>query len=73
MMKKNAFRFHSSQSWEDEYQSVLNNIKYVEYVGQVNVEIEYNGDTIKFKSKQIVDSKYRLDKNIPSLISFKEN
>ena len=62
----------STQSWEHEYQAVLNNIKYVEYIGQVDVQIDYNGATTKFKSRQIVDGMYRVDKNIQSIIKFKE-
>lgn len=70
-MKKPAHT-SSTQSWEDEYQAVLNNIKYVEYIGQVDVQIDYNGATTKFKSRQIIDGMYRADKNIPSIITFKE-
>jgi len=63
----------SSQLWEDKYQKVLNNIRYVEYVGQADVEIEYNQTTTRFKSRQIIDSKYRYDKTIPGLIKFNED
>jgi hypothetical protein len=61
----------SSPTWEDDYQRVLNNIKYAEYVGEVDVEVVYNGVTSNFKSRQVIDAKYRVDKNIPQLILFK--
>lgn len=70
--KTGDINLKKENSWEVEYQSVLNNLKYVNYIGQVNVEIQYNGDTIKFKSSEIVDAFYRTDKNIPAVLKFKE-
>lgn len=40
------------------YYKVLSNIKYVEYVTMVEVNINYNGINQTFKSRQIIDAMY---------------
>jgi hypothetical protein len=61
----------SSPTWEDDYQRTLNNLKFAEYVGEVDVEIVYNGVTTNFKERQIIETMYREDKTIPHIITFK--
>lgn len=52
-------------STDKEYNDIINNYKYVEYVNIVNIEIKYNGKTESFKERCIIDGMFKLDKNIP--------
>lgn len=67
---KNNDKENTNNLWEQNYMTVLNNIKYVEYIGEVNVEIMYENVFTKFKARQIIDSMYRNDKTIPYIIKY---
>ena len=63
---------NSFNDWDKEYYKIVRNIKYVEYITNVDVEINYNNKTEKFTTKQIIDGMYRIDKNIQRTINYKE-
>jgi hypothetical protein len=56
--------------WDKQYYKVLRNIKYVEYVISVDVEIKYNHKIEHFKDRQVIDCFYREDESIPRLIKY---
>jgi len=60
----------SFNDWDKEYYTILKNIKYVEYILVVDVEINYNNKIEKFTTRQIIDGMYRIDKNIPRTIEY---
>jgi hypothetical protein len=67
---KNNDKENTNNLWEQNYMTVLNNLRYVEYIGEVNVEIMYENVFTKFKARQIVDGMYRNDKTIPYIIKY---
>lgn len=67
-------QFHTFSEWDKEYYKVIRNIKYVEYVVSVDVELNYKkrNRLEHFTTRQIVDVLYRDDKTIPRTITFSE-
>ena len=65
--------FYTFSEWDKEYYKILRNIKYVEYVGSVQVEIDYKKKNRKesFTTRQVIDGFYREDKSIPRTINFR--
>jgi hypothetical protein len=62
---------HIFNDWDKEYYKILRNIKYVEYITLVDVEINYNNKVERFTADQIIDAMYRIDSNIPRTINYK--
>lgn len=58
--------------WDRQYYKTLSNIKYVEYVNMVQVQLEYKGEFENFSARQVIDAKFRADPNIPYTISHKD-
>ena len=44
---------------------IVNNIKFVEYITRVNVEIEYQRKTERFEERCVVDGMFKFDKTLP--------
>jgi hypothetical protein len=57
--------------WDKNYNNVLNNLAYVEYINRVNVEILYNNKIQKFQEDQILDAIIVKDNSVPSKIKYK--
>jgi len=57
--------------WDKNYNKVLNNLTYVEYINRVNVEILYNNKIQKFQENQILDAIIVKDNSLPSTIKYK--
>ena len=55
-------------SWDQRYYNVLSNLLFVEYVSMVNVRIDYKGKQEQFVSRQVIDSIYPENYDIPTLI-----
>jgi hypothetical protein len=56
--------------WDMKYKNVLNNLKYVEYVNKVNVEIKYENIIEKFETDQILDAIFPNNNKLPSTIKW---
>ena len=56
--------------WNTRYKNVVTNLKYVEYLNKVNVEINYENKTEKFETDQIVDALFPNNKALPSTIKW---
>jgi len=52
------------------YKNVLNNLKYVEYVNKVNVEIKYENIIENFETDQILDAIFPNNNKLPSTIKW---
>lgn len=63
-------KYPSFSEWDKEYYKVLRNIKYIEYVISVDVEIKYKNKIENFKDRQIIDCFYREDETIPRIIKY---
>lgn len=59
--------------WDKEYYEILKNITYVEYVVDVNVSIDYNGNKEIFECRQVIDAMYRKNNKIPRTIEYAKN
>jgi hypothetical protein len=57
--------------WDKNYNKVLNNLAYVEYINRVNVEILYNNKIQKFQEDHILDAIIVKDNSLPSTIKYK--
>jgi hypothetical protein len=55
-------------SWEKEYYSKIRNTHYVEYISEVDVVINYEGEVQKFRTQSVVNSMFKIDSSIPSEI-----
>jgi hypothetical protein len=56
--------------WNTRYKKVLNNLKYVEYINKVNVEINYENNNETFEANQIVDALFPNNNSLPSTIKW---
>jgi hypothetical protein len=63
-------KFSTFSDWDKEYYKIIRNIKFVEYVVSVNVELTYQNVHEKFTSRQTVDGYYRNDKKIARSITY---
>lgn len=70
--KETEDKYPTFSEWDKEYYKIIRNIKYVEYVVSVNVEINYKKKNRKekFTERQVVDAFYREDKSIPRTINY---
>ena len=57
-------------SWDKDYYNVIKNLKYTEYVNNIKVNIKYNNKEENFVARQVIDSMFRINKNIPNSIKF---
>lgn len=64
------FNDSNLNGWDKQYNDVLNNLKYVEYVNRVNVEISYNNTIQTFQEDQIIDAVFVKDNSLPSTIRY---
>lgn len=64
------FNESNLNGWDKQYNDVLNNLKYVEYVNRVNVEISYNNTIQTFQEDQIIDAVFVKDNSLPSTIQY---
>jgi hypothetical protein len=56
--------------WNTRYKNVLNNLKYVEYINKVNVEINYENKNETFEANQILDAIFPNNDSLPSTIKW---
>ena len=56
--------------WDATYYKIIRNLYYVEYVGQVEVNIDYNNKKETFQSRIIVDGVYRKSLDVPKYIKY---
>jgi hypothetical protein len=52
---------HKMNAVDREYYQKLTNIKYVEYINMVNVEVKYNNITTQFIERQVIDAMYPIN------------
>jgi hypothetical protein len=56
--------------WDMKYKNVLNNLKYVEYINKVDVEIKYENVIEKFETDQIIDAVFPNNSKLHSTIKW---
>lgn len=61
---------NSMNEWDKKYYDVISNIRYVEYVNMVNVEIKYNNKIERFEARQVIDAMYPKNSLIPKRIKY---
>jgi len=54
--------------FDEDYNNIIQNYRYVEYVSMVNVEIKYNNTIERFTDRCVIDSMFKKDKSMPNSI-----
>lgn len=68
--ESNDININNLNEWDATYYKIIRNLYYVEYVGQVEVNIDYNNKKETFQSRIIVDGVYRKSLDVPKYIKY---
>ena len=64
----NGFEPKTNSEWDKKYYSSITNLRYYEYIMFVDLELDYNNEKTKYKTKLISDGLAPIDHSRPSII-----
>jgi len=69
--KNDKIDANNLEGWDKEYYEVLSNIRYVEYINIITVDIMYEGAKQTFTARQVIDAKYPATSSVPAQIRWR--